>query len=432
MSADGKLIIFSKDSSLYLANADGSNVHVLASVPGGVTGTNAFSPDGNRVRFTVDNPVRNTSSLWEVGVDGSNAHPLLPEHNLPLQCCGRWTLDGNYYFFVSGDNSHTDIFALREKGDIFRRTFSKPVQLTTGPLLYFSVLPSSDNKKLFVQGTQQRTQVVRYDPKTRQFVPYLSGISATDLTFSRDGQWVAYVTIPEGNLWRSRVDGSERLQLTYSPLQPVLPQWSPDGQQLAYINLSLGQPVKAQIVSAQGGAPEDLSPENGVLLDFNWLPDGNQMIVGSGPGAMEFFIYTLDLKTHKLSKIPGSDRLFSPRLSPDGRYLAALSSDSSTLMLYDLRTQKWEKWFKEPGNLAYITWSKESTYIYFDNFLTNHPSARRVKLGADHSEELFSLAGLRRFVGQAGVWGGSDPNGDRLYVQDLSVQEIYALDVDLP
>jgi hypothetical protein len=70
--------------------------------------------------------------------------------------------------------------------------------------------------------------------------------------------------------------------------------------------------------------------------------------------------------------------------------------------------------------------------MYFDNFLTDHPSSRRVKLGSTHSEELFSLSELRRSFGtNSGTWGGMTPDNPRLYVQDLSTQEIYALQLQL-
>jgi len=78
-------------------------------------------------------------------------------------------------------------------------------------------------------------------------------------------------------------------------------------------------------------------------------------------------------------------------------------------------------------------WSKDGKYIYFDNFFTDHPTARRIKLGDPRSEELFSLAGLRQYQGTtSGTWSGLAPDGSKLYVQDLSAQEIYALDVDYP
>ena len=431
-SPDGKRILFGKGPSLYLANPDGSEPHVLVSTEGS-PGSPAFSPDGRTIRFTVNNAATNSSALWEVRADGSNLHPLLPAwRNFPIACCGHWTLDGRYFVFLASNGSRADVFALADRASFLRRASSEPVQLTTGPLVFFSALPSTDSKKLFVQAIQQHVQVVRYDAKAQQFVPYFGGISATDLSFSPDGQWVAYVTVPEGNLWRSRVDGSERMQLTYSPSLAGLPAWSPDGSRVAFVSGSLGSPLKAQIISAQGGTPQDLLPVGSSAVDFNWSADGSQVIYGAGTGANALAVWVLDLKTQQTTRMPGSEGMFSPRRSPDGRFLAALTADSSTLMLYDDRTKKWAKWITEPGNIAYPTWSKDSTYLYFDNVLSAHPTARRVKLGSNRSEELYSLAKLKRFSGTFGPWAGTDPSGSRLYIEDLSVQEIYALDVDFP
>jgi Tol biopolymer transport system component len=50
-----------------------------------------------------------------------------------------------------------------------RRASVTPTQLTTGPLLYSLVLPDMSGEKIFVQGLQQRGQLVRYDPHARQF-----------------------------------------------------------------------------------------------------------------------------------------------------------------------------------------------------------------------------------------------------------------------
>lgn len=76
--------------------------------------------------------------------------------------------------------------------------------------------PSLDGKKIFAVGARLRSELSRYDAKAAQFVPYLEGISAVGATFAPDAQWVAYFTLPEGQLWRSRVDGTEKLQLTSS------------------------------------------------------------------------------------------------------------------------------------------------------------------------------------------------------------------------
>jgi Tol biopolymer transport system component len=139
------------------------------------------------------------------------------------------------------------------------------------------------------------------------------------------------------------------------------------------------------------------------------------------------------VKTKRIATLPGSEGIFSPRRSPNGRYLAGLSRDSSTLMLYDFETQTWSKWLNEPGNISYPTWSRNGDYVYFDNFMSDHLTARRVKLGASQSEELYPLEGFQRYDGgPSGSWSGLTPDDSRLYVRDLSGQEIYALDVEFP
>jgi hypothetical protein len=85
-------------------------------------------------------------------------------------------------------------------------------------MLFTYAVSSPDGKKLYADGYLPRSELVRYDSHARGFVPFLSGISADYLAFSRDGKWVTYVSVPENTLWRSRVDGSERLQLTFPPV----------------------------------------------------------------------------------------------------------------------------------------------------------------------------------------------------------------------
>ncbi|HWT80669.1 MAG TPA: hypothetical protein VN648_17930, partial [Candidatus Methylomirabilis sp.] len=273
-SPDMTRLAFTLGNSVYLANADGSESRLLTAVKGKPHHPR-FSPDGYRIRFTIDDKDRLAYSLWEIGADGQRLRPVFPGwHDPPTECCGSWTPDGRYFIFLSGTNRSLDVYALADRASLFRRASPHPVQLTAGPLFYYFLAPSTDARKIFIQAIQPRTQVVRFDPHTRLFVPYLRGISATDLSFSCDGQWVAYVSVPDGILWRSRIDGSDRVQLSYPPERAVLPVWSADATRIIYETFSVGKGWGARIVSVQGGASEDALPGGVGGVDFNWSPDG--------------------------------------------------------------------------------------------------------------------------------------------------------------
>jgi len=138
----------------------------------------------------------------------------------------------------------------------------------------------------------------------------------------------------------------------------------------------------------------------------------------------------LDMKTHKLSTLPGSEGLFSPRWSPDGRYVAALSPDFTKVMLFDFQTQQWTTWFTEAvGSVSYPQWSSDSKSIYFDDLVTDEETIRRVKVGEDHADRLFLLPHIERYMGPYGLWVGQAPDGSWLFVRDRSTQEVYSLNL---
>jgi hypothetical protein len=162
-------------------------------------------------------------------------------------------------------------------GSWFGKADTAPFQLTSGPMTFFDALPSKDGKKLFVVGALARGELTRYDMKSATFAPFLSGISADGVSFSRDGQWVTYVSYPDTTLWKSKADGSQRIQLTFPPLAAELPTWSPDGKQIAFYGMLPGKKVKLNTVAADGGTPRELMPEDPQdQLDATWSADGSQ------------------------------------------------------------------------------------------------------------------------------------------------------------
>jgi len=432
---DGKLV-FAKGADIFLADHDGSNAHKLLTAPGPPGGLR-LSPDGSRIRFTVTIAFfGGGSSLWEARADGTNPHPLLlPDwNNPPQECCGNWTSDGEYFVFQSTRNGLSSLWALADRHPFWREVSRDPVQLTTGPLNFGSPVPSRDGKKLFVQGWQPRAEMVRYDAKSAAFLPFVAGTAASQVDFSRDGKWAVYVTYTDATLWRSKSDGTERLQLTYPPMQATVPHWSPDGTRIAFNGGKPGEPYRIYVIPADGGRPEQLSSgENEV--DPTWSKDGNALMFGVFPatGSQSAKIMLLDLKTRAVTQVAGSQGICCPRWSPDGRYVVALSgADFQKLMLLDLSTQQWRQVAGKMGTFGHMTWSPDSKYIGFDTRFTADPGFFRLRMADGQIERVVSLKNIHRFFPQWGEWSGMAPDGSPLVVRDISTQEIYALDWQLP
>jgi Tol biopolymer transport system component/predicted Ser/Thr protein kinase len=435
-SPDGQEIVYATAADLYVAKSDGTEARKVVTV-GGSPSQMRWSPDGHLLRFTVFEPKTNSVSLWEVKSDGTNLHPLLPGWSSPSsEYDGRWTPDGKYFLFSSahGDASGltVNVWAIEGESRLVQWTKMQPTQLTAGPMNTWAALPSKDGKKLFVVGSKPRGELVQYDSKTRQFVPYLSGISAEDLAFSKDGEWVSYVTFPDGILWRSRVDGSQRLQLSFPPMGGLLPRWSPDGKRIVFMATAPGKPWKISLVSAEGGNFQQLLPGDRNEADPNWSPDGNSLVFGDAPSqeggtSGTVSIHILDLRTHQVSTLPGSEGLFSPRWSPNGRYVCALKADSSKLLLFDFTTQKWVELVNMLA--AYPSWSRDGQYIYFDSSNGGDPVLSRVRISDRKLERLAGLKDLKR-TGYLGPWYGLAPDDSPLLMRNVGTREIYALDWD--
>jgi eukaryotic-like serine/threonine-protein kinase len=436
-SADGDRLAYTSNKDLYIASADGLEPRRLVTADGTASWPR-WSPDASRLRFTVNGP--NGSAIWEIAADGSHLHPLLTGWNKPpAECCGSWTSDGRYFVFQSSRGGVADIWAMREAGSLFRRVDHQPVQLTSGPTSTFAPLPGTDGNQIFVRTIQPRGQLVRFDAKSGEYDPLFPGappgIQGTGVDFSRDGKWIAYMSYPDGSLWRSRPDGSERSQLTYPPLLAYMPRWSPDGSRIAFMGQMPGKPWQLYIVSAQGGSPQQLIPDQRDQADPTWSPDGNSLAFGgqavSGKDAARVnAVRLLDLRTRSVTVVPGSEGLWSPRWAPAGGRLAAMSNDGNELFLYDFNTHAWSK--LATASIGYPTWSHNGDSIFFLNHLAGGDQVFRVSVATRKLEEVTDLKNFHGAPFLIGYWFGLAPDDSPLLIRDAGIWDFHALSLTLP
>ncbi|MET0553478.1 MAG: protein kinase [Vicinamibacteria bacterium] len=257
------------------------------------------------------------------------------------------------------------------------------------------------DKASVLYATIEDPALLRYEAKAGRFVPFLPGVAAEGIDFSRDGRWITYATFPGGELWRARADGSEGRRLTSAPLRVAMPRWSPDGSRIAFAARTGSRPWQVHIVPAEGGAIEVLTPEN--VSDPNWSPDGRTLFMGAITG-FPGPIVEWDVESRRQTLVPDSHGLFSPRPSPDGRYLAALDLQTYDLAIRDQRTGTWTR--RHSGRAAYPSWSRDGSWLlvrWNDGFGRVDPATGRETTVAP-------LGGLVLANGVAGGWSGIGPD----------------------
>jgi len=422
--------------ALAVANVDGSGIRRIYSSTRSLIYSPNWSPDSRRLCFTQLDPEAGKGAdvytIRSIDADGSNLRTLVPPTaGLESVYFCNWTPDARYLLYSAGTNGKADLWTIRDQPTWLPFAHPKPVRLTNNPVEFYAPASSLDGKKIFALGKLQRGELMRYDQQARALLPFMNGMSVTTLDFSRDGQWVTYAKFPENTLWRSRIDGSDSLQLTFAPLLADSPHWSPDGMRIAYRSAQVGKPWEIFIVSRDGGVPQQLIPgdqqEEGVPT---WSPDGKYLTFGRlryQPDKIDISI--LDLQTGQIKTVPGSQGLWSPRWSPKGRYLMALSADavsfsSKSLLVFDFQTNRWKKLLDSA--IEEPVWSHDDQYIYLVANVSKADRALfRVRVSNGKLERIMDLAGFPHL----NTWLGLAPDDSPLMSRDVRQTEIYALDV---
>jgi len=437
-SPDGKLLYSASAPDVVVTDADGGHLRRLFRAPGFPYFWFSVSPDGRLLSLTASDQLGTRTTLWEANTDGRHLRRMLSGWNAGENvCCGSWTPDGKYFIFQATSIGISSLWIMRETGDLWHKVSHVPVRLTQGVMSAQSPLPSRDGKKIFFIGSLRRGEVMRYNLHTGSLEPFLPGFSAIGLDFSKDGQHMVWASFPDGILWQSKTDGSDRVQLTFPPMEAGLPRWSPDGSEIAFTGRTPGEPWEIYLIPSGGGEAKELTFGTSGSMDPTWSPDGRFLAYSAWVTTVRFDhppLYVLNLQNHQVTTVPQSQALFSPRWSPDGRYLLAMPLDGSRLMLYDFSRRTWQQ--LSQGQLrtaAYPTWSPDSKCVYFNASGSSGDPEYRVCLADRRLEHLADMAQAGDLAfGVFGWWTGVAPDGSILATRDISTQEIYALDVKFP
>jgi len=236
---------------------------------------------------------------------------------------------------------------------------------------------------------------------------------------------IAWISSKDGTLWRGKADGTERVQLIGAPWQVYMERWSQDDRRMLVMAKLPGTPYKIYTVSSDGGSLEPLLEESRNQADPDWGPGGAAIVFGRLPDyAAEATapkdIRILDLASRKLSVLPDSTGMFSPRWSPDGRYIAAMTLDQHRLMVFDRTTSKWST--VAEGVIHNPVWSRDGRNLYFQSLKEDEVPIFRVSI-ADRRLERICDRSVASSADSITFWGLAPDDGpigsSRFYSADV-------------
>jgi Tol biopolymer transport system component len=194
--------------------------------------------------------------------------------------------------------------------------------------------------------------------------------------------------------------------------------------------------MKIYLLPSQGGKLQLLLPSDKIpQWDASWSPDGRKIVFDAtetfdttetDADLSKAIIRTLDLSNGQITDLPAGQKRWSPRWSPDGRYIAALTSVGGNLTVFDFKTQQWS--VIQKGEVGYPTWSHDGKFIYFLRPV-DQPGVYRIRPPGGEVERVVDLKGLL-LTGRWGYFMGLDPEDTPLLLRDTGTDDIFALTLE--
>jgi len=134
------------------------------------------------------------------------------------------------------------------------------------------------------------------------------------------------------DVWLREASG-EMLQLTDDPYVEMAPVWSPDGQQIAYLSDRRGS-FGIFVRDLSSGEDRFISSVGGSAAGLSWSPDGQQLAYSASYGPRQGRLFLCDVENGDLQMVGGliNSSVGAPSWSPDNKTIAL-----STLRPYSSR-----------------------------------------------------------------------------------------------
>jgi len=432
-SPDGRRIACIAGTTVILVESDGSNPRAVGSFPSPPM-TVTWSPRGDRLGLVLQETAARTRLTWEIAIskDETETVPGTSKLTFGKNCCvdWAWTRNGKNVVYTQFDANRIPRLFIKPQDGPLTRWFKHETELPVNIGTIETIAPGkSDNSLYLLIGNIGRGELLKCDAKQQAPQAILPGLSGRYLSFSRDGKWIAYASTLDQSLWRSRIDGSDAIQLVKPPMSVEFSAWSPDGRQIAFMGKTPERPWRIFLMSPDGGDPQEAIAGNDNQGAPTWSPDGSALVYGNVDchATQACWIQRLDLSARKVERLPRSHGLRTARWSPNGKWIAALQNDSHELLLFNVRTKRWIS-LADSITGDDINWSRDSQSIYANSPQGPNPVIEKVRIRDGKRTTVVSLASLQNIPGQIDFWFGLAPDNSPILLHLFNATDVYVLE----
>lgn len=254
---------------LYVTDRTGLNTRQVSQLGFGLMQPPVWKPDGSALAFIAAQGPESPRGIYVVNADGSGMRPVLQLPTLEMRDLA-WSLDGEWLFY-----SNQTIYAVSVASGAPTESLTQfsgygpDIALVHNPVqaeLYYL-------KGGYDRATGQRGGVLAsFDTSTMPNVPFErkgAPLYVDELAYSKDGAWLL-ISGSEG-IWVQNQESLISPKILQGSLVPPRPAFSPDSEQVAYINLDgLGVP-QIYVIGRQGGDITQITfHQEGSISDLQW------------------------------------------------------------------------------------------------------------------------------------------------------------------
>lgn len=275
-------------------------------------GDPALSPDGGTIAYASDE-----SGNRDIYITNVRGESNLNLTNDPApDYCPAWFPDGGALAFVSERGGAKAIWKMSSLGGgatMLIKNALDPAISRDGRIAFTALLPNGKQRIGVASLADPGKITVLTGPTDGMWEHHKPA-------WSPDGRTICYAT--RQDLWTVSSSGGPAKRLSRNGLGDSNPAWSGDGKYV-YFSSGRGGTLALWRIAAEGGAAKRLTQGPGYEYDPSVSRDGSRLAYTTQrePGAL----YIKDMKSQKVTKLPGMRGACQAAIAPDGSKVAFVS-----------------------------------------------------------------------------------------------------------